>query len=69
MSHYDNFCKGALVAQNPRGALELDVLSEEDKYYLEREHTHKWSQPKTLYYLVIMCSLCAAVQGMDEVSI
>ena len=26
----------------------------------------EWSQPKTLYYMVVCCSLAAAVQGMDE---
>lgn len=65
--HYDTFCKGALVAQSPHAAQQLDILSSEEKRHLEREHTHKWSQTWDLYWLVIMCSLCAAVQGMDEV--
>jgi hypothetical protein len=26
----------------------------------------EWKQPGTLYYLVILCSVAAAVQGMDE---
>ena len=60
------FRKGALVAQNPQGAKDLDILSDEEKRVLEEEHTHKWRHPKQLYYLAIMCSLCAAVQGMDE---
>ena len=62
----DAFRKGALVAQNPHDIASIDELTDEDRNFLEREHTHKWSQPATLYYLVIMCSLCAAVQGMDE---
>ncbi|KAK3176159.1 hypothetical protein OEA41_007482 [Lepraria neglecta] len=67
LMHYnETFRKGALVAQNPHSIQNMTELSDDDKYHLEREHTHKWSQPKTLYYLVIMCSLCAAVQGMDE---
>ncbi|KAL8788510.1 MAG: hypothetical protein Q9195_007249 [Heterodermia aff. obscurata] len=56
------FRKGALVAQNPSGAQDLDILNQADKHILEQEYTHKWSHPKQLYYLVIMCSLCAAVQ-------
>ena len=60
------FRKGALVAQNPSGARNLDILNDDEKRVLEEEYTHKWRHPKELYYLVIMCSLCAAVQGMDE---
>ena len=60
------FRKGALVAQNPHDIQSIEELDDTDRTHLEDEHTHKWRQPKTLYYLVIMCSLCAAVQGMDE---
>jgi hypothetical protein len=44
----------------------LTQLSDQDKAELRREQTHRWDQPKTLYYLVVLCSLAAAVQGMDE---
>lgn len=60
------FVKGALVAQNPTGFEEIAALDEEDKAILRREITHRWDQPWQLYYLVILCSLAAAVQGMDE---
>lgn len=66
MDFIDDFRKGALVAQSPRDAQHLTELSAEDKEVLEREHTHRWSQPFTLYWLCVMCSLAAAVQGMDE---
>ena len=53
LSEYNElFRKGALVAQNPSGAQDLDILNQADKHILEREHTHKWSHPKQLYYLV-----------------
>ena len=52
MQYNDVFRKGALVAQNPQAVQKMDDLSDEEKNLLEREHTHKWSQPKTLYYLV-----------------
>ncbi|KAK1229186.1 hypothetical protein PQX77_007758 [Marasmius sp. AFHP31] len=58
--------KGALVAQDPTAFEELTELDEADKEALRREVTHKWSQPKTLYYLVVLCSMAACVQGMDE---
>jgi MFS family permease len=44
----------------------LSQLTPEEKAELQREQTHRWDQPKTLYYLVALCSMAAAVQGMDE---
>ncbi|KAF8836196.1 hypothetical protein BDN67DRAFT_958317 [Paxillus ammoniavirescens] len=58
--------KGALVAQDPQSYHRLDVFTEEDRKVLRDEVTHKWKQTKTLYYMVVMSSLAAAVQGMDE---
>ncbi|KAH9934522.1 uncharacterized protein BXZ73DRAFT_89586 [Epithele typhae] len=58
--------KGALVAQDPVAFEGLSMLTDEDKRVLRREFTHKWDQPFMLYYLVVMCSVAAAVQGMDE---
>jgi hypothetical protein len=66
MDHVETFRKGALVAQNPRNTASIVELNDEERIILDREHTHRWSQPLTLYWLVIMCSLAAAVQGMDE---
>ncbi|KAF5386171.1 hypothetical protein D9615_002387 [Tricholomella constricta] len=60
------FQKGALVAQDPLAFDSLPLLTDEDKEALRHEITHKWSQPRMLYYLVILCSVAAAVQGMDE---
>ncbi|KAF8461334.1 MFS sugar transporter [Kalaharituber pfeilii] len=62
----DEFRKGACLAQNPKGYDSVPGLTEEDEHYLSREYTHKWSHPGTLYFLVVMCSVAAAVQGMDE---
>ncbi len=56
--------KGALIAQDPTVFESLPMLTDEDRRFLRREVTHKWDQPKTLYYLVVMCSLAAAVQGV-----
>ncbi|KAF7362784.1 MFS domain-containing protein [Mycena venus] len=58
--------KGALVAQDPQAFESIDILDEDDKYHLGRETTHKFSQTGSLYYMVVMSSLAAAVQGMDE---
>lgn len=66
MDHIDVFRRGALVAQRPNETDSIEELTAEDRDVLNREKTHRWSQPFTLYWLVIMCSLAAAVQGMDE---
>ncbi|KIK37349.1 hypothetical protein CY34DRAFT_15757 [Suillus luteus UH-Slu-Lm8-n1] len=58
--------KGALVAQDSTCYNRLDIFSDEDKRILTEEVTHKWRQTPTLYYMVVMASLAAAVQGMDE---
>ncbi|KAG5361084.1 putative metabolite transport protein [Yarrowia sp. C11] len=60
------FRKGALVAQDPTGFENIDLLDDDDRYWLNREITHKWDHPMKVYYLVVCCSLAAAVQGMDE---
>ncbi|KAF8549821.1 hypothetical protein OG21DRAFT_1514773 [Imleria badia] len=58
--------KGALIAQDPQAYNHLDDFTEEDRRILNDEVNHKWKQTGTLYYMVMMSSLAAAVQGMDE---
>lgn len=57
---------GAILAQDPLAydRLGTDTLSEEEVSTLYHEFTNKWSQPKTLYIVIVCCSVCAAVQGM-----
>ena len=57
---------GAKLAQNPKTWDTVEGLTEEERVVLEKEFTSKWSQPKLLYLVIILCSTCAAVQGMDE---
>ncbi|KAF7595227.1 hypothetical protein BBP40_006973 [Aspergillus hancockii] len=64
--HKELFRKGALISQNPRNAHNMPELTYEEKEAIQRETTHKWSQPWQLYFMASMCSLAAAVQGMDE---
>jgi hypothetical protein len=67
LSEYiDAFRRGALVAQSPDDTDSISELTPEDRDVLMREQTHRWNQPFMLYWLVVMCSLAAAVQGMDE---
>ncbi|EJT96801.1 hypothetical protein DACRYDRAFT_119866 [Dacryopinax primogenitus] len=58
--------KGALLAQNPGEFDKLTELDEEDKLVIHRERTHKWHQPRALYFTIILCSIGAAVQGWDQ---
>ncbi|KIK16588.1 hypothetical protein PISMIDRAFT_113068 [Pisolithus microcarpus 441] len=58
--------KGALVAQDANAYKMHDMFTNEDRKFLEDEINHRWRQTGTLYYLVVMSSLAAAVQGMDE---
>ncbi|OXB38861.1 hypothetical protein LQV05_004016 [Cryptococcus neoformans] len=60
------FRKGGLVAKRPNAFEKMSILTADDKAKLRREITHPYSQTKTLYNLVIACSVAAAVQGMDE---
>lgn len=60
------FRLGAILAQDPNRWSGVEGLTAEEKATLEREISHKWSQPRLLYLVIILCSTCAAVQGMDE---
>ncbi|EKG11024.1 Sugar/inositol transporter [Macrophomina phaseolina MS6] len=57
-----------MLAQDPLSydRLGTDVLTDDEMSTLYHEFTNKWSQPKTLYIVIVCCSICAAVQGMDE---
>ena len=58
------FQKGAVLAQDPIKYKSVQGLTPEELVVLEKEFTHKWSQPKLMYIVIILCSTCAAVQGM-----
>ncbi|KAJ3534007.1 hypothetical protein NM208_g7722 [Fusarium decemcellulare] len=62
----DVFYRGALAAQNPDAYETVDELTEDDKYFLGREITHKWHLPRSLYYSIALCSLGSAIQGWDN---
>ncbi|KAK4214472.1 hypothetical protein QBC37DRAFT_314322 [Rhypophila decipiens] len=60
------FRLGAIIASNDCNYDDVKDLTEREREVLDREVTHKWSNPPMLYWIVVICSLCAAVQGMDE---
>ncbi|EJD03081.1 uncharacterized protein FOMMEDRAFT_84814 [Fomitiporia mediterranea MF3/22] len=57
---------GAIAAQNPTEYETQKGLTDEERDVLRTEVTHKWRQPKTLYFTIILCSIGAAVQGWDQ---
>jgi hypothetical protein len=65
----DLFKKGALVAQNPASFEDLPMLTEDDRYWLRREITNRWDQPKMLYFTIGVLSLGSAVQGWDNTGV
>lgn len=70
--HRDAFHKGALLArvqQREDGFEYVNMLTEEEKDVLRYEKNHRWSQPFTLYFLVILCAGSAIVQGMDQTAV
>jgi hypothetical protein len=59
---------GAILAQEPEQLARIKgLVSAEEMRELEREYTHKFSHPVLLYIVIVMCSVCAAVQGMVSV--
>lgn len=61
------FRLGAILAKDPGNHQKLSSMATaEEMAVLEKEYTHRWSQPKLLYLVIILCSTCAAVQGMGK---
>ncbi|KAI1147224.1 hypothetical protein F4825DRAFT_158229 [Nemania diffusa] len=60
------FRLGAMIAGNMNKYDTIDGLTDREREVLDKEITHKWSNPTMLYAVITICSLCAAVQGMDE---
>ena len=62
----DHLKKGALVAQDPSGYETIPELNQEDVRVLREETTHRFRHPKTLYVLIALNSIGAAIQGWDQ---
>ncbi|WEW57043.1 hypothetical protein PRK78_002502 [Emydomyces testavorans] len=60
------FALGAVLAQDPAQYEIVEGLTHEELEVLRHEFTNKWSQPRLLYLVIVLCSVSAAVQGMDE---
>ena len=62
----DLLIKGALVAKDPPAFESVPGLTEPEQEAIRNEVLHKWRQPKSLYFTIILCSVGAAVQGWDQ---
>lgn len=62
----EEFKKGALIAKSPHKWERMQTLTADERQALHDETHNIYKQPKTLWNLVIACSVAAAVQGMDE---
>lgn len=58
--------KGAFVAKDPPAFESVEGLTEDEKEAIRNEVLHKWRQPKSLFFTIILCSIGAAVQGWDQ---
>src|SRR5690625_81221 len=54
----DIFFRGALAAQNPHPdtIASIPEFTDDDRYWLQREITHRWHLPRALYFTVALCS-------------
>jgi len=57
---------GAVLAQEPGAFDDMMELTREERAILQKEISSRWSQPKALYLVVVLCSTCAALQGMGQ---
>lgn len=60
------FQKGACLAQDATKYSSVEGLTGLELDVLEKEFTSRWSQPRILYIVIVLCSTCAAVQGMGQ---
>lgn len=60
------FRLAAVIAKSPLEFEKVEGLTQSETKVLREEVTHKWKQPNLLYTIIVLCSVCAAVQGMDE---
>lgn len=60
------FQKAAILAQRGHDFEAIEELTDDDKYYLRRETTHRWHLPWALYMCIGIVSLGSAIQGWDN---
>jgi len=64
--HVEIFKKGAILAGDQQNLDRVPDITEDERRFIEYETTHRWKQPFLMYYIAILSSMAAIVQGMDE---
>ena len=62
------FGLGAMLAQATEKFASVPGLTREELDVLRHEFENRWSQPWTMYLVIVLCSLSAAVQGMGKLT-
>ncbi|KAG0144641.1 hypothetical protein CROQUDRAFT_672231 [Cronartium quercuum f. sp. fusiforme G11] len=62
----ENFMRGAVLAADPANLDRITNISADERMYIEWEKTNRWKQPMIMYYVAVISSMAAIVQGMDE---
>ena len=63
----EDFKRGAILAAFPHDAEKVEGLTPKELTALREEKTNKWKQPWQVYYIAIISSMAAVVQGMEYV--
>ncbi|EGG06494.1 uncharacterized protein MELLADRAFT_86594 [Melampsora larici-populina 98AG31] len=66
LDQVDNFKRGAVLAADPKNLDRISHITDEERQFIDAETTHKWRQPMIMYYIAVISSMAAIVQGMDE---
>ncbi|KAI7934263.1 hypothetical protein MJO29_016513, partial [Puccinia striiformis f. sp. tritici] len=62
----ENFKRGAILAADPEDLNRIPGISDEERQFIEWESTRRWKQPMMMYFIAVISSMAAIVQGMDE---
>lgn len=58
------FSIGAVLAQAPEKYENVEGIHQDEMKVLRKEFSSRWSHPPLMYLVIVLCSTCAAVQGM-----
>ncbi|KNZ45076.1 hypothetical protein VP01_850g3 [Puccinia sorghi] len=62
----ENFKRGAVLAANPQDLVRIPGITEEERHFIDWESSRRWKQPMLIYFVAVISSMAAIVQGMDE---
>ncbi|CAH7670520.1 hypothetical protein BY996DRAFT_4581007 [Phakopsora pachyrhizi] len=66
LDQVDNFKRGAVLAADPSNVDRISGITQAERSFISDETEHRWRQPWVMYYIAVISSMAAIVQGMDE---